>query len=671
MSRAQRSTFESLGVGIAIFAVYAAGACRTIYVGDSGELVAAAATLGIPHPSGYPLYVLLGKLWIEVVRVGSSAFRMSLFSAACAATAAAGLGHLVRRAVERMGDGDDGVGRWAGLFTATLLAFSPSFWSQANVQRVYALNAVFVVAVLALALRWSATRNDRWMVAAALATGFGAANHTVMALIGMALGAAAVLVDPGWLRRPRSIAACIGAAVAGLVPYLYLPLRSRQDPLLDWGDPETLDGFLGVLLRKDFWDRRWIEGPADLVPIFSDWATGLGVEFLFAGTVLAVVGVRVAPRFGLPRSSPLAILAVNVLALALHGSRSDIFLWHRYYIPSYVAAAFLAGLGAAAALGHVPRIARGLVLLVPAALLVLGWRTYDRSDFTFADDFSRTLLSQIPPGGHLSASDDNILFVLIYLHQAEGFRPDLDLILQGVGGADLPALRFDPDEDPLFFTHHPNWNHPQIDVVPIGLVFQTVHRGVEPELDLPKPQLDGTDDPRIPKDYLTSNLVGHYHYMLGLTHEARDWPAAQRELRRAMEIADRNDVLFYNLGLIYRRNGLVDRSIEAFERATAINPRHIASNKPVRPVDKLEETRSWRTRVRAIEREVAAAAGVSASPRTADEHLALGAALESAGEATLARGHRLLAAELREGIDPARAIPPVRPATIFPWVEIR
>ena len=51
------------GLAVAFLAVYAAGACRTIYVGDSGELVAAVATLGIPHPPGYPLYVLLGKLW--------------------------------------------------------------------------------------------------------------------------------------------------------------------------------------------------------------------------------------------------------------------------------------------------------------------------------------------------------------------------------------------------------------------------------------------------------------------------------------------------------------------------------------------------------------------------------------------------------------------------------
>ena len=79
------------GLGAAFFLLYAAGASRTIYVGDSGELVTAVHLLGIPHPSGYPLYVMLGKLWTLLVPAGSIAFRMSLFSAACAAAACAGL----------------------------------------------------------------------------------------------------------------------------------------------------------------------------------------------------------------------------------------------------------------------------------------------------------------------------------------------------------------------------------------------------------------------------------------------------------------------------------------------------------------------------------------------------------------------------------------------------
>src|SRR2546428_12590155 len=111
---------EALAVGVAVFAIYALGACRTIYVGDSGELVTAVHLLGIPHPSGYPLYVLLGKLWTLLIPLGSVAFRMSLFSAACAAGACAALYGLGRGLSLRPA---------AAAFGAAMLALAPSYWA--------------------------------------------------------------------------------------------------------------------------------------------------------------------------------------------------------------------------------------------------------------------------------------------------------------------------------------------------------------------------------------------------------------------------------------------------------------------------------------------------------------------------------------------------------------
>ena len=153
--RPGRADVESAALGAAVFVLYALGACRTIYVGDSGELVAAVHTLGIPHPSGYPLYVLLGKLWTLLVPAGSIAFRMSLFSAACAALAVALLHRLGRRL---------GLGAVASATGALLLAASPSFWCEANVQRVYALNAVFVVLAATEAVRWRQSGRERHLL---------------------------------------------------------------------------------------------------------------------------------------------------------------------------------------------------------------------------------------------------------------------------------------------------------------------------------------------------------------------------------------------------------------------------------------------------------------------------------------------------------------------------
>ena len=231
-------------------------------MGDSGELVAAAATLGIPHPSGYPLYVLLGKLWTLALPLGSIAWRMSLMSAACAAGAVGGL-HLLGRRL--------GLSTVAASFAALMLALSPSFWSQANIQRVYSLNALMLVAALATAFEWrrrvlAGGESPRYLVATFFLAALGACNHTFMGVFALAFGLYAVLLQPSLLRRPKQLAAAGLATVGGLLPYLYLPLRSRMNPRLDWGNPETWEGFKAVLLRKDFWDRAWYQSPPICCP---------------------------------------------------------------------------------------------------------------------------------------------------------------------------------------------------------------------------------------------------------------------------------------------------------------------------------------------------------------------------------------------------------------------
>jgi hypothetical protein len=165
-----------------------------------------------------------------------------------------------------------------------------------------------------------------------------------------------------------------------------------------------------------------------------------------------------------------------------------------------------------------------------------------------------------------------------------------------------------------------------------------------------KTTLDGENDPRVPKDHLTRTLIGDFHYMLGITWEIRDWPRAKGELELASKIAFDNDVLHYNLGLIYWRNGLFDRSLAAFEMSNRINPRHLASNDKVYPIDKVRELRSEVSRIRRIEAALAQTPQVLAagSPEdgNAEWHLVMASMLEARGEELAAYGHRLRATEL-------------------------
>ncbi len=624
-----------VGIGVAVFVVYAIGACRTIYVGDSGELVAAVYTLGIPHPSGYPLYVLLGKLWTILVPLGSIAFRMSLFSAVCAAATVGLLCRLCR---------GWGLSAVASAGAALLLAFSPSFWSQANVQRVYSLNALFVIGVTSVAFAWSRERKGLYFGLCFFLCGLGACNHTYMAVYAAALFVFFSWSVPALLRKPRTFVIAPLSFAAGLVPYLYLPLRSRMNPRLDWGDPETVSAFLGVVLRRNFWDRAWFETPSDFFVVALDYLRSLGGELFWVGTVFAAVGLVVGWKRRWPVSLPLLVMASNLSILAIHGSRSDIFIWHRYYIPSYLMAALLAALGFQALWERLSGRMKMLPLVLPLIGLGIGWKSFDRSRYRIAEDFSRTLFSTLAPGAHLSATDDNILFVLMYLHLVEGARPDVNLILQGVD-QDLPPLRFNPDREPLFFTHHPNWNVPTLEIVPVGLTFQTIRAGQPPpEPVVPKSELDGERDRRVPKDYLTQNLIGHFHFMLGTTFEKIDWLRASRGFEAAKASAPSNDVLFYNLGLIYRRNGLYDEALDAFERSHVINPRHIAGKGRVEAQERVEEVRRELERLKRMESRLSdelERRGIT--PESTAYHSAMAQLLDAANEPAAAHGQRLRA----------------------------
>ena len=621
--------------------MYALGACRTAYVGDSGDLLTAIAVLGIPHPSGYPLYVLVGKAWTLLFFFLPPPWALSLFSAACAAAASGALYRIGR---------EQSLGPIPSLFSALLFAFGPSLWGEANVQRVYALNALVLALATLFAFRWRRSGRFASLGTAFFLCGLGAANHLYMAVFGAALALFAAVSEPALLRRPLQILTCAGLAALGLLPYLYLPLRAQARPLLSWGDPRTAGGVLRVVLREGFWERRFLQDASDIGTILLDDLRSFGTETAWVGAVFALIGIVLARRRGWPVLLPLLAMAGNFASMAVHGSRTDLFVWHRYYVPSYLMIAVLAGWGCQAVLERVPPRVRALVFLPPLTLLLTGFSSFDRSRYRIAEDYSGIILRTIPPGSRLIASDDNILFVLMYLNLGEGRRPDVDLILEGIGGARLPPLAFNPDRDPVFLTHHPNWNVAGLEMVPSGLLFRPWRTGRPwpPPLDVPE-FLEGERDLRVPKDYLTQNLIGNFHYMRGVTFEARDWPSARREFRLATAAAPNNDVLFYNLGLIFRRNGLYEDSLAAFRRSAEINPREIPSLSKPRAVDRIQEVEQEAKRLAEMEAQLRLSPELSGqSVGSASYHRALSVLLSERGFTEAARGHRRKAEERLE-----------------------
>ena len=142
--------------------VYYLGSAPGVLFGDGGELQFAAWTAGLPHPTGYPLYMTLGWVWshlLDATGLASPARAMTLLSVLFAALAV-GLTYLLARTLIGLGlpQVSPVLQRLAALLAALTFAFTPTFWSQSVVTEVYTLNAAFIALILWLALLW------RWRV---------------------------------------------------------------------------------------------------------------------------------------------------------------------------------------------------------------------------------------------------------------------------------------------------------------------------------------------------------------------------------------------------------------------------------------------------------------------------------------------------------------------------
>ena len=242
----------SLGVALVAFVLARSTLLPGVSFWDTAELQAVGPLMGTAHPTGFPTYVLLGWLASVVLQpFGEPAFRMNLLSALSIAVAAGVLVDLVRVLT-----GSRLVGVVAGLG----LAITPVVWATGSRAEAHSLHLALVVVLLRLLVEWESRRAagddraDRWLVAAAIAFGLAAGNHSLTLLLAPPVGLFVLAVHPGIVRHPRLVIACAAALVVTLsVLYLELPLRAGpfRAPLV-YGRPETWDGFWYIVLAEQF-----------------------------------------------------------------------------------------------------------------------------------------------------------------------------------------------------------------------------------------------------------------------------------------------------------------------------------------------------------------------------------------------------------------------------------
>ncbi len=504
---------DRLVVFVAAFVVYWMTLAPTVYVGDTGELLAAAHGLGIPHPTGYPLYLLAVKAFATLVPLENFAFRANLFSALCAAAAAQILASSFWLLFSR---------RWLAVSLGLAFAFVEPIWSQAVVARTYSLAALFSTGLLWCAVRWWKDPHPRWWFRHNLLLGFALANHPMVIAHVLAFGALVIFHRRDECRHVRALLLSGLCVIPGGLVYGYLPLRASADPAVEYhvpiqtatgghqfGDLATFSNLKSYLTREFHHGQRWMESPTDVLRI-AGHHLALSRE-LWLGLPLLLIGLWRRIRSKRAWLGFVGLLWLgNLGPLAWHGAWWDIFLYPRYMTVSWVGLLVLVGFGAdwitrSAESSGARWLGPVVAAAVPTILLTANFARCDRSEHALAEDYAYALLQEIPVGAQFGTAADNALYPMMYLHFVESVRPDLRIVneVQLGGSTDLTQPIYSPDLTSPY---------PQLMTQPVGLTSRFVPAGTPQERlqDLDVPAIRGLDG-EYALDAISASVVGQIH----------------------------------------------------------------------------------------------------------------------------------------------------------------
>lgn len=434
--------FSAPQIGWFLFIIYSAlyiyAMSPSVSVGDSGEFIAAAETLSLPHAPSYPLFVLLGKCASVLVPWAHAAYQINFLSALFGAASCAGLFLLAASL---------GIGTVVSAVLSALFFCSAILREQSAATEVFTLHLFSIIAILVALIPSSDERVSRRKVSLAFfLLGLGLGNHHTLILI------APVFAVTVWLRLSRewvikgSVSEFLrdGAAwaaffAAGFSIYLFLPIRSMQNPPIDWSNPETLTNLIRVISRADYGSFSLALG--DKLPRNFDSAMGQIVRYVeaLAGslgwTALALSALGWIIWFLRSKTAALGyflFFAASGAGFLILGNMpfdaQSTGILPRFYLMSSVPLILSAGFFMDEVRKKVPG-AQFLFAALPTALLLgngPAWTQY-RRDF-FAHDYGRNLLQTLEPGASLYMDGgDDTFYTLAYFHLARGLRPDLSI----------------------------------------------------------------------------------------------------------------------------------------------------------------------------------------------------------------------------------------------------
>jgi Protein of unknown function (DUF2723) len=420
-------------IGIALTAeiaiAYLVTCARTVGGGDNGEFALIFAEGGVPHPSGYPVYVL----WLRALAWLPAS---SPAHGAALATAILGIGCAIVIYLAARAWGATPV---ASATAVAVFAFSARAWTAFTQAEVFGLNALIAGAIVLAAAPGAALRPTVRATALGALAGLGMSGHlSIVLLAPLGLYAAVRAVQSS--RRPwKTAALALAAFAACLLPYAYLFAVARMAhqgsrDVWVWGTPWTPGGLFDHFTRRTYGTSSLAtDGEPDALPQLVTFAESFASDLLGVFVVVGVAGLILMARRR--RAAAIAYAAAIVLAGPVFISMFNIplsgtgrYVVARFYLLPELLFTPPVAIGLDAIFAAIPRWPRLHAATAQAVALVQGLNALpvvrEHNDASVERALGDALAS-LPPRAVVLTAGDVRLFGFAYLQRAKQMRPDV------------------------------------------------------------------------------------------------------------------------------------------------------------------------------------------------------------------------------------------------------
>ena len=441
MIRISRDIVISSALLLTMGIVYGFTLAPSVVEIDAGELAAVQYTLGIAHPTGYPLFTMLGFLFTRILFL-RPIVQLNLLSLLYCLIGLVFFFMTVHRCLDRLdpdrrpifGRSRPDLVKWLALCIGALfLAFSRTFWRQSTSVEVFPLHIALICGTLYFFVRAylkpDPDRKDWLWGTVFLALGF--TNHMTVLLAGPGLAFLFFKKEGFRISAFRRLAVLGGCfLIIVFIVTLYLPIRASSDPLFNWGNPRNLGNLLHHLTGKQYhvWLFTSIETAGrNLNRFISD----LPSEFIWPGLLLALIGLYSILNIATPVG---IFMVVCFLSTVLYSINYDIHDLDSYFLLAYIVIGIWISVGVRSILSLVGRSRLRWPIVVLLGILPLvqtidHFPEADRSDCTLYEAYTRQALQSLPEKSLLLTYQWDILVSpAYYLQSVENVRSDVIVV---------------------------------------------------------------------------------------------------------------------------------------------------------------------------------------------------------------------------------------------------